>query len=384
MIKQIKWGSRNSKEPPSPFSSGHSKRPIRIILLSSSFEGADNEQLLAIQLLHELTKVTGVFEVIDTTPGALPYLQIDDYNRDGSTIRITVKDGRSWKIKSGIWNAENLFKTFTLAHKSASEDFDRQAAYQDFLIARATYELSYDVLVTLSHYLLVNQENPFIRVVNLRTPLESVKIIGLLLRTRGGYIFEAGPSHYLTLDRRSIYKELLRYELPTISAYIKASAHAESFGADGITYLAQSVLIRCTRALQARDEIGALFYMPQSDNSRDSMMYHFDYLALLLAGALDAQARVARRVYQIKQPDDVNTGFHRKYFLEALSEGQLSTSIMQFVMTIFLTLQRFYGKSETVSTGQYGRPSQEKILPAKRSPSSRYHHPIKIKSGKPL
>jgi hypothetical protein len=142
-----------------------------------------------------------------------------------------------------------------------------------------------------------------------------------LLRTRGGYIFEARPSYYLTLDRRSIYEELLRHELPTISRYIKACAHAESFGAEGIAYLAQSVLVRCARALQARDEIGVLFYMPQSHDSRDSMMYHFDYLTLLLAGALDAEARVARRVYGIDRPDEVNTGFQRKGFLEALKRS---------------------------------------------------------------
>jgi hypothetical protein len=321
MIQQIKWGSRNSEEPLSPFGRGTVTRPIRIILHSSSFDRADEHQLLAIELLRELTGLTKVFEVIDTVPGALPYLEIEDCNRDGSTIPITVKDGKSWKTKSGIWNAEDLFKTFTLADKSASEDFDRQAAYQDFLVARATDELSYDVLVTLSHYLLVNQENPIIRGVNLRTPLEAVKIVGLLLRTRGGYIFEARPSYYLTLDQRSIYKELLRHKLPTILAYIKACAHAESFGAEGSTYLAQSALVRCTRALQARDEIGALFYMAHSDNCRDAMMYHFDYLALLLAGALDAQARVARRVYGINQPDDVNTGFHRRGFLEALKRS---------------------------------------------------------------
>jgi hypothetical protein len=321
MIKQIKWGSRNSKEPPSPFSTGYPTRQIRIVLHSSSFDGAHKEHLLAIQLLRDLAKLKAL-EVIDTEPGALPYLNIEEHNRNGSTIPISVREGQNWKIKSGIRNPEHLFKAFiSCANKSSSEDLDHRAGYRDFLVARATDELSYDVLVSLSHYLITNQENPIFRVVNLRSPLEAVKIIGLLLRTRGGYIFEAGPSYYLTLDRRSIYKELLCHELPTISAYIKASAHAESFGTEGITYLAQSALIRCTRALQARDEIGVLFYMPQSDNSRDSIMYHFDYLALLLAGALDAQARVARRVYGINQPDEVNTGFHRKNFLEALKRS---------------------------------------------------------------
>jgi hypothetical protein len=281
-------------------------------------------------MLHDLTKFTAV-EVIDTAPGALPYLEIEDRNRDGSTIPIAVKHGKNWKIKSGIRASENLFNAFASSvEKSRSEGFDRQSAYQDFLVARANYELDYDVLITLSSYLLDNRENPWIRSVNPRNPLEAVKIIGLLLRTRGGYRFEAMPNYFLEFDRRLIYRELLQRKLPNISLYIKACAHAEALGAAGITYLAESALVRCTRALQARDEVGALFYMPQSNESRDAMMYHFDYLALLLVGAFDAQARVARRVYGINRPNEMNTGFRRKEFLDAL-KGSSATALYNLV-----------------------------------------------------
>jgi hypothetical protein len=135
---------------------------------------------------------------------------------------------------------------------------------------------------------------------------------------RRGYLFEVSPNHFLELDRRSIYKKLLRNQLPNLSYYIRACAHAESFGATGITYLAESALVRCTRALQARDEIGALFYKPQSNESRDAIMYHFDYLALLLAGTFDAQARIARLVYEMRDIDERNAGFHLKQFKKAV------------------------------------------------------------------
>ena len=330
MIQQIKWGSRNSEEPLSPFGRGNATRPIRITLHSSSFDGAGEEQVRAIALLRDLTKFTAV-EVIDTAPGALPYLEIEDCNRDGSTIPIAVKHGKNWKIRSGIRAPENLFNAFASSvEKSRSGGFDRQSAYQDFLVARANYELDYDVLITLSPYLLDNRENPWIRSENPRNPLEAVKIIGLLLRTQGGYRFEAMPNYFLEFDRRSIYKELLQRKLPNISLYIKACAHAEALGAAGITYLAESALVRCTPALQARDEIGALFYMPQSNESRDAIMYHFDYLALLLVGAFDAQARVARRVYGINRPSEMNTGFRRKEFLDAL-KGSSATALYNLV-----------------------------------------------------
>jgi hypothetical protein len=317
MIRQIKWRSRSSDEPRSPFDRGKVTRPIRVILHSSSFDRADKHQLLAIELLRELTKLTGALEVIDTAPGSLPYLEIEDCNRDGSTIPITVKDGKNWKIKSRIPAPVNLFNAFVSSvEKSRSEGFDRQSAYEDFLVARADYELAYDILITRS--------------VNFRSPLEAVKIIGLLLRIRGGYLFEPLPHYYLELDRRSIYKELVRHKLPNLSRYISGCAHAEAFGANGITYLAESALVRCMRALQPRDEIGALFYMPQSNESRDAIMYHFDYLALLLMGAFDAQARVARRAYGINRPNDKNTGFRRDKFLKALNGGS-ATALHSFV-----------------------------------------------------
>jgi hypothetical protein len=76
-------------------------RPIRIILHSSSFHGADREQLQAIELIRELTNATAL-EVIATEPGALPYLQVDECSRDESTIPIAVTDKKSWKTKSAI------------------------------------------------------------------------------------------------------------------------------------------------------------------------------------------------------------------------------------------------------------------------------------------
>jgi hypothetical protein len=241
-----------------------------------------------------------------------------------------------------------------------------------------------NLVTTFWLYLLVNRENPIIRVVNLRSPLEAVKVIGLLLRTRGGYVFEAKPNYFLEMDRRSIYTELLRHKLPSISRYIKACAHAEAFGAEGTTYLAQSALVRCTRALQARDEIGALFYMPQSNNSRDAMMYHFDYLALLLAGALDAQARVARRVYGIDRPDEVNTGFQRKGFLEALKRSPaigLYNVVCGEYFCDLMTLLREIRNSihgslwPTIARGNYTDPEESFI---------KYHPLIKTKYGKRL
>ena len=107
----------------------------------------------------------------------------------------------------------------------------------------------------------------WIDVINLRSPRETLKIIGLLLRNRGGYVFEPMPNYFLELDRRAIYKEFLHHKLPHISRYIKACASAEGLGAIGLTYLAESTVVRCMRVLHARDEIGVLFTCPSLTNA---------------------------------------------------------------------------------------------------------------------
>jgi hypothetical protein len=68
---------------------------------------------------------------------------------------------------------------------------------------------------------------------------------------------------------------------------------------DDLSELGGSILVRSVRALEARDAIGVQFYMPQNATDEDQIMYHFNYLTLLLAGALDAQAMVAKRAYQV-------------------------------------------------------------------------------------
>jgi hypothetical protein len=81
--------------------------------------------------------------------------------------------------------------------------------------------------------------------------------------------------------------------------YFGACVHAAKARNDDITYLGNTVLVRLQRALQARDEIGFRFYQPQDNSMREEVPYHFDYLTLLLVGALDAQARVAHRTYRL-------------------------------------------------------------------------------------
>jgi hypothetical protein len=142
--------------------------------------------------------------------------------------------------------------------------------------------------------------------------------VGLFLRSRNNYTWRANQRERHSFDRGLFYWVLVRHRLPSMWRYFSACVYAEAIRRDDTLYLGQSILERCFRSLEARDAIGIQFYIPQNNNTRDTIMYHFDYLTLLLAGAFDAQARIARRAYRIEQPNERMTGFRRQEFLNAL------------------------------------------------------------------
>ena len=87
-----------------------------------------------------------------------------------------------------------------------------------------------------------------------------------------------------------------------------------------------SAITRCKHAIQARDVIGEAFYAPHSDRSGDDDGYHFDYLTLLLVGALDAEARIAHRVYRLPGSDRVNfRGGAKSGFVQGLRKAGATT-----------------------------------------------------------
>lgn len=89
---------------------------------------------------------------------------------------------------------------------------------------------------------------------------------------------------------------------------------------DGSEYLASPVFLRALRALQARDEIGCRFYERQNNATRDLMIYHFDYLTMLLTGAFDAQARVAARAYSVDDVKRQQISFRQEDFCRRLDK----------------------------------------------------------------
>lgn len=259
-------------------------------------------------------------EALDTEAGTLPHLKIGSFENGDTHIPITVTS-QNRTLHSGIpFPNQWLQIAAQLAGQADPLHPETQATLTDLVIARAHCELKYDILITLSPQLLSHRATGVVRDANPRTPSEAAQIVGLFLRTRDNYTWQAHQKASLAFDRGLFYLVLVRHRLPHLWRYFSACVHAEAARRDDILYLGQSILVRCVRSLEARDAIGAWFYVPQGNNVRDVIMYHFDYLTLLLAGAFDAQARVARRAYRINQPNERNTSFRRTEFLDALRD----------------------------------------------------------------
>jgi hypothetical protein len=122
-----------------------------------------------------------------------------------------------------------------------------------------------------------------------------------------------------------------------------------------------SVITRCKHAIQARDLIGESFYAPHDDASGDDSAYHFDYLTLLLVGALDAQARVAHRVYRLPGLNRVSfKGGARSGFLNGLREAGgtelydlLTTTKVENFLTLLFEIRNTIHEASLSAAGHH-------------------------------
>jgi hypothetical protein len=300
-----------------PFARNASERILRITLHSDSFASATGSCADAINLLRQFSRLDGVL-IADTIEGSSSRLIVDVFDEDSDYVPIRL-EGKRNSLYTGIFFPRNwidLAKRLSLREESPVHDAN--VVLGDLLVARAHRTVGNDLLVTLSPWLLLEKKVKLVYETNPCTPTEAVKILALYLRSRGEYIYEVQRGLKLRFDKGLFYWILARHRLPRLWKYFSACVLSEESRLDDTMGLGHSILVRCTRALQARDQIGTLFYCPQDKNTRDDIMYHFDYLTLLLSGALDALARVARRAYKITKPREYLTSFRSKEFVEAL------------------------------------------------------------------
>ena len=317
MIASVQWRTRHN-ELPSPFMRGKDERPLRITLHSESLNEVSGDEEEVIGLLRGLGDLAEL-EVFETGAGDLPQIVIRTcYEEDVIPVELIHKG--MTRTYTGIWPKPewSVVAAHLLDPTEQGEETTRDV-YDLFVLAQAHRQVGGDILVTRSPLLLSKRDRSSVKEANPRTPIEAGQLVGLFLRSRGVYTCKAGASFQMNFGWHRFYLILARHRLPSMWRYFSACVASSKTRGDDIQALGEAVLTRAVRALQARDAIGIQFYVPQSNTTRDRMMYHFDYLTLVLAGAIDAQARIAHRICHLPSQERY-ASFRREDFRNALKK----------------------------------------------------------------
>jgi hypothetical protein len=326
MIERIEWPEPRRGELANPFLRGTGEVPLRLTFHDTALCALPPQEAEALAALHDLARHP-LLEVVHTDAGDGPHLEtVAGYPASNQYVAYIKHRGdtvRYWYIR----DRDQLPAVAAhLAVQADPQHPDSRAMFADLLVALAHAAVRQHLLVTCSPWLLRHRNAPEVLDANPRRPSEAARIVGLFLRSRDDYSYQAeGGSlpHVPDLDRIRYFHTLVRERLPSIGRYLSAVGYTERTARDGRYDVARGVVTRCIRALQARDAIGELFYTSKVP-TLDRILYHFDYLTLPLNGALDAQARVAYRVHGITRPPIRRVNFHNSDFRNELRNKKVS------------------------------------------------------------
>jgi hypothetical protein len=348
MVEKIYWPYKMN-EPATPFTRvlpGEDKkqRPLRLTFHTESLSDLSATEQEALRALYELSNLP-IVDALQTEPGQFPHIEIAPFDDNAAHLDVIVNFEDGGYHKSGIDNPSRLPRIAASIVGQSIEHPDVQDMFDGLIIAEAHSAFSRDILVTASRLLIEHRSDTWLREVNPCTPSEAAQILGLFLRSHS-----IRATHLnINIGRRDFYWVLARTQLKGMWRYNSACGQAGKVRSDNTQGLGASILIRCSRALQACDSIGELFYSSQGRDTSDRIMYHFDYLTLLLVAAFDAQARIAYRAYRPKKPrhewyGDVsfrfNQGRERDFHkaLKACGANELYTLIWEDDFQALLTI----------------------------------------------
>lgn len=321
MIPTCYWGCspRTDNAKNSPFSRDQSERPLGITVHAPIQDSP--EEMNALVLIRELLPLEGMFKYGDSVPGSPRHLVFNSEPRPPfglCSAEIASKDLRS--------SASTEDPRFWLEQRRIAFPESPAVSLEDIAMLMAHEGFGHDLFVTTSPILLtVRQQQPF-KQFNICSPLEALRLIGLLLRHREKYVV-GGPPHVYLLDAHTFYMTMLRLKAPRLWKCARGATGTDK-QLEHVVSLRGSLIARCRRALEARDAIGVQFHRLASWRTAERMLYHFDYLTLLLTGAFDAAARIAHAVYGVRHPDLIRASFWKKPFNDAL-EKQGATRLVE-------------------------------------------------------
>jgi hypothetical protein len=362
--RQVKWPDQQSRSYVSPFQRGAHERNLRITLHSEALQQLEAEEQHALAALRDLATLPSI-DMVETGGGAYPRLILDP-------------ESENWDAhEAAIWRGNDIIRygSFRVDAKSEFPNwvdelarFDQpgwvglQSVRDELLSGIAHMAVKQDLFVTTSPRLLALRDNrglfqqyEHIAGINPRLPSEAMKLAALFQRSRDEYRareFEENKFPHITVQRGDFYRAVAYDRVPEAWRFESACRRARR--SDDTSALAESVLQRCIRALEARDALGVLFYTPNTDNIADRVLYHFDYLNLILLGIFDALGRIARRTYGITSGSERDAGLHTKGFQDKLLQGGavalhrlLTMSPLRELLSIIVSLCNTIHKAAT-------------------------------------
>lgn len=311
IVQRVAWPRVAGRRP--PFDTSTSQSPLRVTLHRDPTNSLLPEDADALALLREFAEIEKGIDIIDTESGhpcSIEFLK-DDTKAD---IVSAVVRKRHRTCSMGVWTSPDwpkMVEHYTNGHPQDTEDLLSQ-----LLPLELHRQQHRDVFATNSPVILKYVAR--FGDANVRSFGESLRLLALQLRAQDSFPWRAGHRVVEMMDRQWFYSLSASVRMPALAKLWAAWAHRARQKKDESEYLGMSPHSRCARALRALDEIGFEFFASEGERERRLMTYHFDYLTMLLAGAVDALGRMAHAIFAIKKPGERNAAFHHEGFVNSL------------------------------------------------------------------
>ncbi len=329
MIQRVNWDNHREFEKislpdqvtgkiTSPFDQDAFSRPLRMTFHFKSLKNLLQDEKDALEALKEFSSQPLV-EALQIGEGSFTPIKFCEVLSQFDNRQIVEVDYGNHQTSGWTVNI-NWLQDLAKELASGPENGNgiQQQIYDDLLDAHASLGMGQDIFVTSSMWLLDNRSHKLIAPTNPRTPLETLKILGLLMRSRADFHFAKGM-----ICNQTLYYQIFTFsKIPALWRYFNVVEFCYQQNVqNNISELGNTIISRSVRAVQALDQIGAVFYRRQAIETQDNMMYHFDYLCLLFSGILDAQALIVYRLLKpSKHPREHLVSFRHKDFLKQIEE----------------------------------------------------------------
>jgi hypothetical protein len=340
MANDIKWRLIGADR--NPFE--NNGRRLRITVHSPNEDQLTAPERQDLALLRELAYIDTV-RIVETQPGPRWNIAVNcTLNQYGSgRVTFLAPDG-SERVYHAFRPRDWVDDAIRFRRIGSRTDSSISWLGQQLMFVEAHEQCYRDIFATTHTELLAGRERR--ADANIRSLSETLQLLGLWLRRDGEIPIKAGPLGATTF-REDFGLDLFRWvatrdRLPAMWRYFSACLIRGKETGDKTEYLGNTILDRCVRVMQAVDEIGWQFHRSQNNSTRDSILYHFDYLTLLLSGALDTQARVCRIAYRLSASES-RSSFRNPQLIKQLQAAGATKLADALTSTKYSAFQKLLG-----------------------------------------